>query len=520
MLNKNKELNMRALISVSDKTGIVEFVEELVNLGVEIVATDGLKKILDVKGLPALRVEDVTDFPEMLDGRVKTLHPKIHGGILARRDMQHHLDTLQEHNIDLIDLVVVNLYPFKETIARVDCTFDLAIENIDIGGPSMLRSAAKNHHSVAVVVDPNDYAMVLKELKENGTTTLLTRQHLAAKAFRHTASYDALIAGYLTEQLKEETPEKLTVTYDLKQALRYGENAQQKAEFYQSAYPVKYSIANAQQIHGKELSYNNIKDADAALRIAREFKEPTAVALKHMNPCGVGQGESIEEAFERCYQADSVSIFGGIVVLNRQVTEIVAKQLANIFLEIIIAPSYDEEALQILMQKKNIRLLKVSFETTESREKELVSVLGGMLVQEQDWGVGEEEWALMSHREPSLAEKRALEFGWKVVKHVKSNAIVVALDGQTVGIGAGQMNRIGAAKIALEQAKAAGVDLSQAILASDAFFPMNDTVELAHSYGIQAIVQPGGSIKDQDSIDLVNQYGMAMVKTGVRHFRH
>ncbi|TFU94577.1 bifunctional phosphoribosylaminoimidazolecarboxamide formyltransferase/IMP cyclohydrolase [Granulicatella sp. WM01] len=511
---------MRALISVSDKTGIVEFVKELVDLDVEIVATDGLKKILDEKGIPAMRVEDVTNFPEMLDGRVKTLHPKIHGGLLARRDLESHMDTVKEYGIALIDLVVVNLYPFKETIAREDCTFDLAIENIDIGGPSMLRSAAKNHQSVTVVVDPNDYGLVLNELKTQGHTTLKTRQRLAAKTFRHTASYDALIAGYLTEELGEELPEKLTLTYDLKQGLRYGENAQQKAEFYQSAHVEPYSIANATQLHGKELSYNNIKDADAALKIAREFNEPTAVALKHMNPCGVGQATSIEEAFERCYQADPVSIFGGIVVLNRAVNMKVAEKLANIFLEIIIAPYYEEDALQLLSQKKNIRLLKVPFDNVDGHEKEVVSVLGGLLVQEQDWKVGEEKWEVMSEREATDEERKALEFGWKVVKHVKSNAIVVALDGQTVGIGAGQMNRVGAAKIALEQAKNAGVDLSKAILASDAFFPMNDTVELANTYGIRAIIQPGGSIKDQDSIDLANKYNMAMIKTDVRHFRH
>lgn len=512
-----------ALISVSDKTGIIEFSKELVTLGFDIISTGGTKKTLDEAGVKTIAIDDVTGFPEMMDGRVKTLHPKIHGGLLARRDLETHLNAAKTHDITLIDLVVVNLYPFKETILKPDVTFEEAIENIDIGGPSMLRSAAKNHDSVTVVVDPKDYSVVLSELKVNGETTLSNRRRLAAKVFRHTASYDALIADYLTKAVKEEMPEKLTITYDLKQSLRYGENSQQQATFYQSSLPQAFSVASSKQLHGKDLSYNNIKDADAAIRIAREFDEPIAVALKHMNPCGVGSGQTIEEAFERCYNADPVSIFGGIVVFNRPVTATVAEKLNAIFLEIVIAPSFDEEALVILTQKKNIRLLQLDFEQTMVDEPEYVSVLGGLLMQDQDFKTSEEMQAtyeVMTTRKPTPSEEKALDFAWKVVKHVKSNAIVVSLENQTIGIGAGQMNRVGAAKIALEQAKLAGYDLSQAVLSSDAFFPMSDTVELAAKYGVRAIIQPGGSIKDTDSVVVANENDITMIKTHVRHFRH
>lgn len=512
-----------ALISVSDKTGIVEFSKELINLGFKIISTGGTKKVLDESGVSTIAIEDVTGFPEMMDGRVKTLHPKIHGGLLARRHLTTHLNAIKEHNINLIDLVVVNLYPFKDTILKENTTEEEAIENIDIGGPSMLRSAAKNHESVTVIVDPIDYNIVLSELKEFSDTTVKTRKKLAAKVFRHTASYDALIAEYLTNVAGETLPEKLTLTYDLKQSLRYGENSQQSAVFYQSAMPTSFSIASSIQLHGKELSYNNIKDADAAIRIAREFNNPVAVALKHMNPCGVGIGENVDEAFERCYKADSISIFGGIVVFNKEVTETVAKKLNEIFLEIVIAPAFEQKALDILTSKKNIRLLQLNFENTITTDKEYVSVLGGLLVQDQDFQTEFEKeisYDVMTNRVPSEKEMSALNFAFKVVKHVKSNAIVIAIDNQTIGIGAGQMNRVGAARIALEQAKNAGYDLSKAVMASDAFFPMSDTVELAASYGIRAIIQPGGSIKDIDSIEAANRFDIAMIKTNIRHFRH
>ncbi|MGX7419602.1 bifunctional phosphoribosylaminoimidazolecarboxamide formyltransferase/IMP cyclohydrolase [Carnobacterium gallinarum] len=510
----------RALISVSDKTGIVEFTKALIEHGVEIISTGGTKKALEDAGVVTIGIEEVTDFPEMMDGRVKTLHPLIHGGLLGRRDLESHLSAMAEHHIQPIDFVCVNLYPFKETIMKPDVTTAEAIENIDIGGPSMLRSGAKNYASVTVVVDPSDYQVVIDELVANeGKTTLATREKLAAKVFRHTASYDALIASFLTDLVGETEPETITMTFDRKQSLRYGENSHQEASFYAEPLAVDYSIVNATQIHGKELSYNNIKDADAAIRIAREFSEPVAVAVKHMNPCGVGIGETVYEAFERAYNADPVSIFGGIIVLNREVDLATAEKLHGIFLEIIIAPSFGKSALEVLTKKKNLRLMTLDFEHALVKGIEATSVLGGLLIQDQDLLSPEEtpEWEVVTERQPTAEELKAMEFSWKVMKHVKSNAIVVANAEHTLGVGAGQMNRVGSVKIALEQA--AG-KLDGAVLASDAFFPMNDSVEYAAKHGIKAIIQPGGSMKDQDSIDMANQYGVAMIFTKVRHFRH
>ena len=513
-------MKKRALISVSDKTGVVDFAKGLVAAGLEIISTGGTKKALDEAGVATLAIEEVTGFPEMMDGRVKTLHPKIHGGLLGRRDLASHMEAMKKHDITEIDVVVVNLYPFKETIEKPEVTEADAIENIDIGGPSMLRSGAKNFASVAVVVDPLDYALVLEEL-QNGGTTLATRKYLAAKVFRHTAAYDALIAGYLTDLVGEKEPEKLTLTYDLKQSLRYGENSHQKAAFYQDALPVSYSIAQAKQLHGKELSYNNIKDADAALRIAREFSEPTVVALKHMNPCGIGTGETIEAAYDYAYAADPISIFGGILVANRPIDLATAEKMHKLFLEIIIAPSFDEAAFDVLSAKKNLRLMTLDFSQKDhSTASEKVSVLGGLLVQDQDvLAEKAEDWEVVTKRQPTKEERKALEFAWKAVKHVKSNAIVVANEHQTAGIGAGQMNRVGSVKIAIQQAEEAGL-LEGAVLASDAFFPMADSVEYAVAHGIKAIVQPGGSIKDQLSIEAADEAGIAMVFTKVRHFRH
>ncbi len=511
----------RALISVSDKTGIVEFATGLLAAGWEIISTGGTQTALKNAGVKTIGIEEVTHFPEMMDGRVKTLHPLIHGGLLSRRDNSEHVKAMKEHDIQPIDLVVVNLYPFKETILKADVQTKDAIENIDIGGPSMLRSAAKNHEFVTVVVDPSDYAAVLAEIKENNQTTFATRQKLAAKVFRHTAAYDALIAGFMTDLVKEKEPEKLTLTYELKQDLRYGENSHQEASFYSDALPVSYSIAKAQQLHGKALSYNNIKDADAAIRIAREFTKPTVVALKHMNPCGIGTAETILKAYDFAYEADPVSIFGGIIVLNREVDLPTAEKMHQLFLEIIIAPSFSAEALALLSGKKNIRLMTLDFrDAKDAALPEKVSVLGGLLVQEQD--VIEEnprEWKVVTKRQPSEAELEALSFAWKAVKHVKSNAIVLANQHQTVGIGAGQMNRVGSVKIAIEQAETAG-KMDGAVLASDAYFPMGDSVEFAAQHGIKAIVQPGGSIRDQESIDMADKYGIAMVFTDIRHFRH
>ncbi|ALS00872.1 bifunctional phosphoribosylaminoimidazolecarboxamide formyltransferase/inosine monophosphate cyclohydrolase [Enterococcus silesiacus] len=512
-------IKKRALISVSDKTGVTDFAKGLADQGIEIISTGGTKAALEQAGIPTISIEEVTDFPEMMDGRVKTLHPKIHGGLLGRRDLSAHVEAMETYGIQPIDFVCVNLYPFKETILKADVTQDQAIENIDIGGPSMLRSAAKNHQFVTVVVDPNDYDLVLSELSNAGETTLESRQKLAAKVFRHTAAYDALIAGYLTDAVDEKEPESLTLTYDLKQVLRYGENSHQRAAFYQDALPVSFSIASAKQLHGKELSYNNIKDADAAIRISREFDQPAVVAVKHMNPCGIGIGETINEAYQYAYAADPVSIFGGIIVLNREVDGQTAKKMHELFLEIIIAPSFSKEAFELLSSKKNLRLMTLDFTQKEQAvEDEKVSVLGGLLIQHQDL-VKEhtQDWQVVTKRQPTSEELAALEFAWKTVKHVKSNAIVVANAHQTLGIGAGQMNRVGSVQIAIEQA---GKVLDGTVLASDAFFPMGDSVEYAGKHGIKAIVQPGGSIKDQESIDMADQYGIAMVFTKIRHFRH
>jgi phosphoribosylaminoimidazolecarboxamide formyltransferase/IMP cyclohydrolase len=508
----------RALLSVSNKEGIVSLAKQLVELGVEIISTGGTKKTLEEAGVPVIGISEVTGFPEILDGRVKTLHPAIHGGLLAIRDNERHQAELHEHHITPIDLVVVNLYPFQQTIAKSDVTFAEAIENIDIGGPTMLRAAAKNHAYVTVVVDPADYDMVVQELKEHGDISTETKRKLAAKVFRHTAAYDALIAEYLTNKTGEEYPETLTVTFEKKQALRYGENPHQTAAFYKKPLGASFSIAQATQLHGKELSYNNINDANAALQLVKEFTEPVAVAVKHMNPCGVGTGATIYEAFLKAYEADPISIFGGIIALNREVDKATAEKMHEIFLEIVIAPSFSDEALAILTQKKNIRLLTVDFAAPKTKEKMLVSVQGGLLVQEVDTHtLDDAELKVVTKREPTEEEWKQLQFAWKVVKHVKSNAIVLAKDGMTIGVGAGQMNRVGAAKIAIEQA---GEKTNGAVLASDAFFPMDDTVEAAAKAGITAIIQPGGSIRDADSIRKADEYGIAMVFTGIRHFKH
>lgn len=511
-------MTKRALISVSDKSGVLEFAKELVALGYEVLSTGGTKKHLQDNGVPVTSVDEVTKFPEILGGRVKTLNPMIHGGLLAKYDDAEHQAQMKEHGIEPIEIVCVNLYPFVETISKPDVTFEDAIENIDIGGPTMLRSAAKNQQYVTVIVDANDYEGVLAELKDAGQTTLQTRRRLAAKVFRHTAAYDSYISNYLSAELGEEFPEQMTLTYELKQTLRYGENPHQKAAFYQKRLASDFSVAYAEQLHGKELSYNNIQDANAALQIIKEFKQPAAVAVKHMNPCGVGTGETIAEAFNKAYEADATSIFGGIVALNREVDAKTAEQLASIFLEIIIAPSFSKEAIELLTVKKNIRLLTISSDQHTQDAFNTVSVEGGLLVQEPDrYGFDEADIQVVTDRQPTEEEWAAMRLGWSVVKHVKSNAIVITDEQMTLGIGAGQMNRVGSAKIALEQAgeKAAG-----AALASDAFFPMPDTVEAAIEAGITAIIHPGGSKRDQESIDAANKAGITMVLTGVRHFKH
>ncbi|GIQ70424.1 bifunctional phosphoribosylaminoimidazolecarboxamide formyltransferase/IMP cyclohydrolase PurH [Xylanibacillus composti] len=509
----------RALISVSDKTGIVEFAAKLAEKGVQLISTGGTKTLLEQNQVPVTGISEVTGFPEVLDGRVKTLHPAVHSGLLAIRDSEEHVRQMKELGLDYIDLVVVNLYPFQQTIAKPDVSYEDAIENIDIGGPTMLRSAAKNHAFVTVVVDAADYGTVLEEIEQNGDTTLDTRKRLAAKVFRHTGAYDALISEYLSKQTGEAYPERLTVTYEKVQDLRYGENPHQSAAFYRRPLAEAGTITTAAQLHGKELSYNNINDANAAISILKEFQEPAVVAVKHMNPCGVGIGTTIDEAYVKAYEADPTSIFGGIVAANREIGKETAERLHGIFLEIVIAPTFSPEALEILMQKKNIRLLALGEGALKkAADPIVVTVEGGALVQDvDDRSLTEADLKVVTKRQPTPEEMRQLLFGWKVVKHVKSNAIVLANDDMTVGVGAGQMNRVGAARIAIEQA---GIKAQGAALASDAFFPMGDTVELAAQAGVKAIIQPGGSIKDEESIQAADKYGIAMVFTGVRHFKH
>lgn len=508
----------RALISVSDKSGIVDFSKQLIEYGYEIISTGGTMKILEQSGLKVTSISEITGFPEIMDGRVKTLHPNIFGGLLAVRNNENHMEQLREQKIDLIDLVVVNLYPFKETIAKPNVKWEDAIENIDIGGPSMLRAAAKNYQDVTVIVDPEDYSVVLEELKDKQGIDISLKKRLAAKVFRHTAAYDSYISQYLTEHTGEIFPEKLTLTYEKVQDLRYGENPHQKAGFYRHALKSQ-GLSYAKQLHGKELSYNNIQDTNAAWQMVKEFSEqPVVVAVKHMNPCGIGIGENLLDAYKKAYEADPISIFGGIVATNQIIDEETAKLLHEIFLEVIIAHGFTEEAISILTKKKNIRLLELKNETRESGQQKLVSVSGGILIQDEDEGqIKESEIKVATKRTPTDEEMKQLLFAWKVVKHVKSNAIVLAKDNQTIGIGAGQMNRVGAAKIAIEQAKEKA---QGSVLASDAFFPMPDTVEEAAKAGVRAIIQPGGSIRDEDSIKEANKHGIAMIFTGMRHFKH
>lgn len=508
----------RALISVSDKTGVVEFAKGLRSLGWEVIATGGTMKLLRESRVEVINISDVTGFPEICDGRVKTLHPKVHGGLLARRDDPSHCAALRENGIEWIDLVCVNLYPFRQTIAREGVTIDEAIENIDIGGPSMLRSAAKNWVDVTVLCDPADYARVLEEIGRCGSTEKSTRLELSAKAFTHTAEYDTMIAAYMRRQAGLN--EKLFLEFDRVQSLRYGENPHQQAAFYREAEAVPYSLATARQLHGKELSYNNIQDANAALQIVREFDEPFCVGLKHMNPCGAATGRDVVEAWTKAYEADKVSIFGGIVAVNRPLTREAAERMKPIFLEIIMAPKFEEGALEVLTTKKNLRLVEVDMTRDERPRRQYVSVMGGLLVQNLDRTTKcvTADMCVTAAR-PSESDLADLNFGWRIVKHVKSNAIVAVKNGCTLGVGAGQMNRIGSAEIALKEARAAGAS-EGIVLASDGFFPFDDCVTLAAEYGVRAIVQPGGSVRDADSIRKADELGIAMCFTGERHFKH
>ena len=508
----------RALVSVSDKTGLVAFVQGLQNAGWEIIATGGTQKLLEDSGIQTIGISDVTGFPEICDGRVKTLHPKVHGGLLARRDEESHLQALRENGIEFIDLVCVNLYPFRETIAKEGTTMAEAIEKIDIGGPSMLRSAAKNYNDVTVVCDPADYDTILSEINATGNTTLETRLQLSAKAYTHTAQYDCCIATYMRE--KAGLNEKLFLEFDLKQGLRYGENPHQSAKFYASTKAIPFSLATGKQLQGKEMSYNNIQDANAALNIARDFQEPFCVALKHMNPCGAAVAETIEEAWQKAYEADTVSIYGGIVICNRTITKEIALGMKPIFLEIVIAPDFTEEAMEIFATKKNLRVIQVDMTPSNEPINQYVSVNGGLLVQHLDTQIETIAAEMCATKvKPDAATLEDMQFGWNIVKHVKSNAIVVVKNGQTLGVGAGQMNRVGSAEIAMKQAHAAGVT-EGLILASDGFLPFDDTVALAAQYGVTAIVQPGGSIRDNDCVVKADELGICMLMTGTRHFKH
>lgn len=512
----------RALISVSDKTGIVNFARRLVELGYEIISTGGTAKTLEEAGIGVVKVSDVTGFPEILDGRVKTLHPKIHGGILGVRDNPEHKRQMDEMGIKPIDLVVINLYPFKETISKPDVTEQEAIENIDIGGPAMLRAAAKNFEHVTVVVNPNRYPDVLKEIEQGGDVQRETRRALALEVFEHTAAYDSVIASYLRGKSREAGfPANLTLTFEKVQNLRYGENPHQAAAFYREIIPAVASLTKAEQLHGKELSYNNINDTAAAVELVREFSKATAVAVKHTNPCGVGSALKISEAFRKAYECDPVSIFGGILAFNRTVDAATAAGIAEIFIEVVIAPHYEQEALDILKEKKNLRILRLedlSLPAAPRGAWELRYVPGGVLVQQADeLDYEREKLMVVTKVKPTPEQWDDLLFGWKVVKHMKSNAIAIVKNEQTVGLGPGQVNRIWPTQYSIKQA---GEKARGAVLASDAFFPFPDVVKAAAEAGISAIIQPGGSIRDEESINAANEAGIAMVFTGIRHFKH
>ncbi len=508
---------MRALISVSNKEGIVDFAKKMSQLGVEIISTGGTAKYLTENGLKVLKVQQITSFPEILDGRVKTLHPAVHGAILAKRDKDEHIEQLKRLSIQPIDIVVVNLYPFRETVQRTDNLEDI-LENIDIGGPAMLRSAAKNFKDVIVICDPSDYQWVVDRLSTAEQITQNERMKLALKAFEHTAYYDAMIAQFLRQRRElKEFPKTFTLTYEKVSDLRYGENPHQKAALYRDVFSKSPTIVQAEQIQGKELSFNNICDANAAYEVASEFSQPCAVAIKHTNPCGVACDNDIYFAFEKAYKADPMSIFGGIVALNRTVDEKLAQRLSEIFLEVVIAPDYTEQALTVFKKKKNLRVLKLNFSKDDRQfDFDLRKIDGGILVQTKDT-VDYQDLKVVTKRTPTEREMIDLLFAWKVVKHAKSNAIVLAKDLCTLGIGTGQVNRLWPAQHCI---RVAGENAKNAVLASDAFFPFPDAVEVAVKAGVSAIIQPGGSLKDDQIIEVANHHNIAMVFTGIRHFKH
>lgn len=512
-------MKKRALISVSDKTGVVEFAKNLEGLGYEIISTGGTLATLKADGVKAVSISDITGFPECLDGRVKTLHPKVHAGLLARRDNPSHMQSLKDLDVETIDLVAVNLYPFKQTVSKPDVTREEAIENIDIGGPTMLRSAAKNYRDVIVVCEPSDYADVISTIESGGADEEY-KLRLAYKVFRHTAAYDSLISQYMQNQLGIDFPMHITFAYDKVMDLRYGENPHQGAAFYREPITPSGSLADAEQLNGKELSYNNINDANGAIELVREFSAPTIVASKHTNPCGVATADNILSAYKRAYECDPVSIFGGVVASNRIIDEATAEEMSKIFLEIVIAPDFTDGALNVLRKKKNLRLLKLADLDKPMPEQtyDFKRVHGGLLVQYKDASLyTDAQVKVVTKRAPTQAERAQLEFAYKVVKHTKSNAIVVGNDNRAVGVGPGQTNRIWACEQALERA---GEFAKGGVLASDAFFPFDDCVKAAAKAGITAIIQPGGSVRDEDSIKACDEAGIAMIFVGERHFKH
>ncbi|MEW6983486.1 bifunctional phosphoribosylaminoimidazolecarboxamide formyltransferase/IMP cyclohydrolase [Colwelliaceae bacterium 6471] len=520
----------RALLSVSDKTGIVDFARSLAQKGVDILSTGGTAKLLAENGIQVTEVSDYTGHPEIMDGRVKTLHPKVHGGILARREMDEAV--MAENNIDAIDLVVVNLYPFAKTVANEGCSLADAIENIDIGGPTMVRAAAKNHKDVTIIVNAQDYDRVLSEMNENNDSlTYQTRFDLAIAAYEHTATYDGMIANYFGKMLpahgvKDAEPSKFPRTFNSQfiksQDLRYGENSHQQAAFYVEAEPEEASVSTAHQLQGKELSYNNIADTDAALECVKEFDEPACVIVKHANPCGVAIGENIFSAYESAFKTDPTSAFGGIIAFNRELDADTAEAIVSRqFVEVIIAPSISDDAAQIVAAKPNVRLLECGQWGTQTSGYDYKRVNGGLLVQDRDQGrVGADDLKVVTKRQPTQEEMRDLQFCWKVAKYVKSNAIVYVKNSMTIGVGAGQMSRVYSAKVAGIKAADENLEVKGSVMASDAFFPFRDGLDAAAEAGITAVIQPGGSMRDDEVIAAADEHNIAMVFTGMRHFRH
>ena len=506
-----------ALISVSNKEGIVQFAKGLQKLGVKIISTGGTYSKLRNSGVKAIPIEEVTGFPEMLEGRVKTLHPKIHAGILAKRNKKH-LSELKKQGIEGIDLIVVNLYPFKETLEKTS-SLEKIIEEIDIGGPTLIRAAAKNYENAAVVVDYTNYNYILNEIKKGrGSLNKKVREGLAVKAFQHVAEYDAIISGFFNKRFIEGFPEKLVLSFDKLMDLRYGENPHQKASLYKESLADASSTVNAVQLHGKELSFNNLFDLNAAVELVKEFPEPTAVIIKHGNPCGVASGKTLHQAFTKALECDAESAFGGIIALNRKIDDATAKEITSFFNEVVIAPSFEEKALKLLKEKKNLRIMKLDLNKKEKNEIEFKKIDGGLLVQEKDEKeLKERELKFVSEKKPSEKELQDILFAFKVVKHVKSNAIVIAKEKATIGIGVGQTSRVRAVDLALKQA---GIKSEGAVLASDGFFPFRDSIDLAAGAGITAVIEPGGSIKDKEVIEEANEKGIALIFSGARGFKH